>query len=577
MMWNQRCLGNGTVLGVLALLMLGVTAGCVDKIRRGQSPDNSLLNLSDESDTKFIGRVCGVRGLRPTQVEGIGLAVGLEGTGSEPAPSGQKDYLVRDLRTSKLTENAKAAIASKNTAMVLVRGWIPPAARKGDPIDLEVIVPPRSETESLKYGQLLKTDLRPFAPLGRSVKLGKVMGKAKGPILVNSVFESSTDKQAETKGVILGGGTIGFDRELSLVVNTEDSTVKLTRAIAHAINQRYSTYSGNSLEETANPVTDRVVELVVPNEYEYNIGRFVQSLQAMAYGESNSERVARLKDLERRISEPTTSRRAAIELEAIGKDGLTTLKQAMQHPDFEVRFYVSESLAYMGESDGINVLKIAAESEPAFRWHALTALASLDNAESKAALKWLLDVESAVTRYGAFKALKACCPDDPKIRGTLLSDEFYFHYIPSDASSMIHFARSRRPEIVVFGNDRVAEDFIFVQAGLTVRAIDRDRVRVIRYDPVEGEIRLTCSSSITELIKTLTRFNIDYATLLELCQEADGSGTLNSRLVVDAAPRIGSKSMSDSVTQNEELSDKYISNDVPGLFADQSESTESLE
>ena len=362
-----------------------------------------------------------------------------------------------------------------------------------------------------------------------------------------------------------------------MVVNTEETSVKLTRSMAHAINQRYSTYAGNSLEECANPVTDRIVELVVPNEYDYNIGRFIQSLQAMAYDESNSERIARLKDLDRRISEPATARRAAIELEAIGKDGVTILRQALQNPDFEVRFYVSESLAYIGESDGINNLKIAAESEPAFRWHALAALASINNAESKTALKWLLDVESAVTRYGAFKALKACSPDDPKIRGTLLSDEFYFHYIPSDASSMIHFARSKRPEIVVFGNDRVAEDFIFVQAGLTVRAIDRDRVRIVRYDPIDGEVRLTSSSSITELIKTLTRFKIDYSTLLELCREADGSDTLNSRLVINAAPRVGSKSMKDSVSQNNELSDKYISSDIPGLFADQVDSTDSLE
>lgn len=578
MMWMERIqirnCGFCFSVCLLSVAIVIVMSGCVDKIRRGQSPDDSLLNLSGDPDTSFIGRVCGVRGLRPAPVEGVGLAVGLDGTGSDPAPSSQKDYLVSELKTSELSKTIKSAISSKNTAMVLVRGLIPPAARKGDPIDLEIITAPKTDTESLKYGQLLKTELRPMAFLNRSVRQGSVLGKAQGPILVDSVFESSNDKQAETRGVILGGGTVGFDRDLALVVNSEETSVKLSRSIAHSINDRYSTYTGNSREETANPVTDRIVQLQVPQEYEHNIVRFIQSLQAMAYGESTSQRVARIKDLERRISDPSTARRAAIELEAIGKDGVTVLRQALKNPDFEIRFYVSEALAYMGESGGINHLKTAAESEPAFRWHALAALASLNNAESKNALKWLLNVESAVTRYGAFKALRACCPDDPKIDGVFLSNEFHFHYIPSDASSMIHFSRAKRPEIVVFGNERVAEDFIFVQAGMTARAIDRDRVRIVRYDPVDGEVRLTCSSSITELIKTLTRFKVDYSTILEMCREADGSGTLNSRLVVNAAPRVGSKSMKDSVSQNEELSDKYISSDVPELFADEAESAE---
>lgn len=554
--------------GTIAILF----SGCRNVVRRGQSPDESLLKFSNDADTNFIGKVCGVRGLRPAQIEGIGLVVGLDSTGSNPKPSGQKDYLLRELKINSTTDNAKSALKSKNTSMVMIRGLIPPGARIGDIIDLEVIAPPNSDTTSLKYGELLKTDMRPMSPVTRSVKLGNVQGKAKGRVLVDGLFESSTDDSHLLRGRILGGGVVKADRDLTLVVHSENTSVKVTRSIAHSINQRYNKISKDGRDDVAKPVTDRIIQLAVPHEYQHNLGRFIQSLQAMAYSETQEERASRLKDLDRRLSDATTAKRAAIELEAIGADSEPILREAIQHPDFEVRFYVAETMAYMGFADGVPHLKQAAESEPAFRWHALTALASIDSNVAVQALKSLLDLPSAETRYGAFRALQACCPDDSRISGKLLGDEFYFHDVSTDADGMVHFARTRKPEIVVFGNDHVADDFLFVEAGLTVKAIDDSRARVIRFDPIDGETRFTCSSSISELIKTLARFGVDYTTLLELCREADANDTLNSRLVINAAPRIGSKSMDDSVGSNSrdstERSERYISHPVPNLFSD---------
>ena len=553
---------------LVAVLGFSFFAGCGSVIRRGQSPDDSLLRLNEKNGvTTFIGDTCGVKGVRPGRIEGIGLAVGLEGTGSEPAPSGQKDYLLRELKNNKSTENARKALASDNTSMIMVRGLIPAGAKKGDRIDLQVTAPPKSKTTSLKYAELLKTDLRPMAFLSRSVKLGNVFGFAKGPILVDSLFEASTDDQHNLRGVILGGGVLKDDYPLSLVVRSEESKVKVTRSIAHSLNERYTTSTPGGIENTAKPITDRIVEILVPDEYEHNLGRFIQAIQAMAVNESEAGLAKRLDDLDRRISEVDTSQRAAIELEAIGQLGVPILKRAMSHPDFEVRFYVAEALAYLGHGDGIEHLSLAAETEPAFRWHALTALASLGNTEATVALRQMFDLPSAETRYGAFRALQAASPSDRSIQGKLLSEEFYLHDITSDADGMIHFSRTKRPEIVVFGNQKVSKDFIFVQPGITVRAIDKDRASIVRFDPLDGKIKLTCSTEIAELIKSLSRFGLDYTTILEMCQEADSNDTLNARLVINAAPRIGSKSIRDSVVSGEK-SEKYVTQTAPDLFAD---------
>ena len=568
--WTTRIL-VATLLTVFASAVIS-SIGCVNPIRRGQSPDQSfskLANKKDESNTTFIGDVCGVRGLRPVVVEGLGLVVGLDGTGSNPGPSEQKDYLLRELKAHKSTSSAKEALKSPNTSMVLVRALIPAAAKKGDKIDVEVSTVPKSDTKSLKFGKLLTSDLRPVAASGRHVRFGHIAAKSKGQILVDSMFASREDEETLASGRILGGATIKEDRELSLVVNSEETSVKLARIIAHAINQRYSASTADRQENVAHPITDRVIELQIPESYQHNLGRFIQALQAMPYGEKVEDRLARLDELERKIIDPSLARRAAVELEAIGEEAVPALERALKNPDFEVRFHVAEALAYLGETAGIPHLKLAAESEPAFRWHALTALASIDKPSAKEAMMSLFNVQSAETRYGAFRAIKASQGSRGSMSGALLADDFYLHEVDSKVDGMIHFSRTKQPEIVIFGNDQaVASNFMFVEPGLTIRAINADRIQITRFDPIDGKTNFSCSTQAADLIRTMSRLGADYTTILEMFREADSGDTLAGRLVINAAPKIGSKSMSDSVNSESERSEKYIAAPAPELFSD---------
>lgn len=573
--WSTRTIVVA-MLGVAVCVSVSST-GCVNPIRRGQSPDQSFAKLSakkDESQTKFVGDVCGVKGLRPVRVEGIGLVVGLDGTGSNPGPSEQKDYLLRELKARKSTGSAKEALKSPNTSMVLVRALIPAAARKGDKIDVEVSTVPKSDTRSLKFGNLLSSDLRPVAAAGKAVRFGHIAARTKGLVLVDSMFESREEEATLLSGRILGGATVKEDRELTLIVNSEETSVKLARSIAHSINQRYSATTADRRENVAHPVTDRVIELQIPKRYEHNLGRFIQALQAMSYGEKVEDRLARLDELERKIVDPTLARRAAIELEAIGEEAVPALERALKNPDFEVRFHVAEALAYLGETAGIPHLKLAAESEPAFRWHALTALASIDKPNARDTLTSLFNVQSAETRYGAFRAIKASQGNRGSMSGTLLADDFYLHEVDSKVDGMIHFSRTKQPEIVIFGNDQaVASNFMFVEPGLTIRAINSERIQITRFDPVEGKTNFSCSTRASDLIRTMARMGADYTTILEMFREADSGGTLAGRLVINAAPKIGSKSMSDSVNSESERSEKYIAAPAPELFSDIDDST----
>ncbi len=353
----------------------------------------------------------------------------------------------------------------------------------------------------------------------------------------------------------------------------------MARSVAHSINQRFTTFGEDGRQGVATPKTDRVIELLIPPDYEHNIGRFFQVLMNIAIDESPDERVNRLDRLDREINDPTTAQRAALRLEAIGDEGVPTLKRALRHPDLEVRFQAAHALAYMGAADGVNILQNAAQSEPAFRWHALAALATVDDSTARTALENLMNVDSAETRYGAFRALQARSPGDRLIAGSWLAGDFHFHVIPSTADPMLHFSRSKRPEIVLFGEQQtVGDDFLYVEAGLTVQAIANDRVQVIRFLPSEGEIRTSCSSEIRDLIQTLADTGVDYTTLVKMFRDSANRKSINTRMVVNAVPRIGSQKRDLQAGEvAPERSERYVAEPLPGLFSDGSEPVSTLD
>ena len=67
--------------------------------------------------------------------------------------------------------------------MVLVRGYLPPGVRKGDHIDIDITVPPRSETTDLEGGWLMPTRLTEMAVLEGRLQTGHDRGMAQGQVL----------------------------------------------------------------------------------------------------------------------------------------------------------------------------------------------------------------------------------------------------------------------------------------------------------------------------------------------------------------------------------------------------------
>lgn len=564
---SERKLGRRMFLcGSLAIMS---AAGCQNITRRGQSPDDSVSMLAETSarGTKYVGQYTGVWGLNYASIEGVGLAGNLDGTGSNPAPGWQVEHLIKELKAREDIVNPKSLIASENSSLVLVKGHLPPGIRKGENFDLEIRTLPKSETSSLFGGQLSRSRLRTMALLGRRVREGHVLGVAQGTILIDSLFESRQDQSNHVRGRVLGGGIALEDRPLGLTVRTDGHTFRQATSIAHAINQRFTTIENKGRVGVAKAKTDKLIELLVPRQYRLNVGRFVQIVQNTAFDESVSARVERLSQLERELADPALCATAAARLESLGKEAIPTLTRALRHPELEIRFHAAHALAYIGDSTGVEELQKTAEIEPAFRWHALTALASLEDESAGDALASLMHLESAETRYGAFRSLKARSPYDPIVRGEELGSEFSFHIISSKTEPMIHIARSKSPEIVLFGEGQtVSDDILYVESGLTIKGDGKGNVRIIRYLPRKGEQRKVCSTLLSDLIPSLCESGCSYSMLIRMLRDASQNDMLETRLVVDAVPKRRRKYLGDSESVETERSNRYISGPMPDLF-----------
>lgn len=547
-------------------------AGCQKLIGRGQSPDSSpLVQLYDDnvSKTKYIGDICGIYGLNFAKVDGIGLAVGLDGTGSAAKPGSQRDQLIRDLEINKKVDDPKALLKSDNTELVLMYGLLPPGIRKGETFDLKVTVLGNSDATSLENGTLLISRMRPLRRMGKGVRQGHVTALGKGGIVIDATFDARQDQSKQLHGVILGGGKALEDRPLGLAIRTDDFTPKTTTQISRAINSRFTAVSSHGRKGVAEPKTDKQIDLLIPDGYRLNVGRYLAVVKNIAYSEPVSDRINRMESLDREMSQPAQAGETALKLEAFGKEGIPALKRALRHQDLEVQFHAAQALAYSGHADGVDILVKAARDEPAFRWHAMTALASFDDVSAGNGLSELMHVESAETRYGAFRAMLARSANDPLVSGNWLAGDFHLHEIPSEASPMIHFSRAKRPEIVLFGhNQTIADDFLHVETGLTVRGNGNGTVSVNSYSSKYGEEKLVCSNKISDVIRTLAKLDYGYGSLMKMFRSANRSETLNTRLVVNAIPKLGrTYSPDESIGQlAPEKSERYVAEPLPELF-----------
>lgn len=537
---------------VLGLGMLG----CLNPQTRMQKPDDE----GKDGNVRVVGDVCGVA-LDESEVLGVGLVVGLNGTGGgAPPASNFRTLLENDLKRRNIRD-IKGMLDSPNNAMVIVTARIPAGVRKNDPLDVQVSLPEQSRCTSLQGGFLLECELRAYESAKRLVpkyqgpdhmKSGYVMVKAEGQILVgvNGTGKAAASERASDDsnpgdddlmkvGRIWGGGRSLVDPPLLLTLNADTQSARMAAAVAERIN---ATFPGNrqGREAIALASNKSLIMLGVPMHYRHDLMHYLAVVRAIPLDRTPPPEGAYRKKLAEQLLDPALCLQAAIRLEALGEDTAPALRLALSAPSPLSRFAAAQALAYLRKPICAEELSRLAREHPILRAHCLTALSSLNESACQMRLADLMRDKEPELRYAAFRGLHRLDDRHPDVTGVRLNESFWLHQVAADSAPMIHFLTTRRPEIVLFGDKQTfVPAFRFaVGAEFTVTADKDAQVCTIkRFSVKHGQPVRQCSLTAADVLKNLAEIGGSYADAVDLLQKADAASRLNCAVFHDALPR----------------------------------------
>lgn len=548
---------------------------------RAQSPDDEF---STKVETPLIGEYTTIAGLNLVKLQGVGLIVGLEGTGSDPPVSIYRSKMLEEMRRRDVPR-PNEMLRDPNTALVIVRAYLPPLVRKGDKFDVDVRLIQGDDAKSLRGGWLMACDLSEQAVIpGRGVLKGHVYARATGPVLISAGgADDGSRAGVMRRGRVLGGGVSLKDRDMMLYLRNDVRSSRNSARLANRIGERFYGYNRyGSREPLAEAKTDQKIELKILPSYRENFPRYLNVVRNIAFRESDVQRRVRMQKLQNELNEPRTSERAALQLEAIGIDAIPILKSALKNSMLEIRFHAAIALAYVGDASGLDVLTESARDEPAFRVFALAAMSTLDEADTHMALRELMNEDSAETRYGAFRALTTLDARDPFVRGEAINEEFMLHELDVDGQPMVHLTHWKKAEIVLFGRNLPLETPVALRAGgkiLITGKAGADVVTVSRFQVGRPEQRKLVPANLADVIRTTAELGANYPDIAEMLVQAEELGNLPGNLEIDALPEAGrvyyrSKSNRSGGSRTRIGSSKMAPNLYSGLTGDESEDDE---
>jgi flagellar P-ring protein precursor FlgI len=207
-----------------------------------------------------------VEGFRPNHLVGLGLVVGLAGTGDDASSVATRRPLAAMLKHLGTLIDPND-LKSKNVAVVTVTAELPPFARPGMPLD--VTVSSMGNAKSLAGGTLVETQLRGVDGGTYALAQGSL---TLGGFAVEGGSGSTQRKNHVTAGHIPGGGVVEREapgglpsEQVTLLLREPDFTT--AARIAAAINATFGHGSrvrdpGSVVVDVAGSWRGRTVELV---------------------------------------------------------------------------------------------------------------------------------------------------------------------------------------------------------------------------------------------------------------------------------------------------------------------------
>ena len=226
-----------------------------------------------EASAARIKDIAFIDGVRPNQLVGYGLVVGLSGTGDKSSAVYTTQSIANMLNKMGLKFDPKA-IKVKNTAAVLVTAELQAFSKPGSEID--VVISSIGDATSLQGGTLIATPLK-----GHD---GSVYAVAQGPLALAG-FSAGSDtvkvsKNHQTAAKIPGGAII--EKEIALdIANRQELYLSLRNpdfTTAERVARSVNDYLG--LRGVATAVDAGRIRLLVPEQFR-NVVVFISKVEGI--------------------------------------------------------------------------------------------------------------------------------------------------------------------------------------------------------------------------------------------------------------------------------------------------------
>jgi hypothetical protein len=468
--------------GALSLALLCAApialSGCSDpKHAVKVNPSKALVRDVPRPLLGTIGAEAAFRGVDPTLISGLGIVVGLAGTGgSDNLDPAVQTTMERELARGGVSSGGPIQnypgfegmtpaqfLRSPDVAVVIVEARVPPGAPEGTPFDVFVRKLPGSSVTSLEGGRLWTTEMRigPAAVFG-AVKTRKI-GEARGPIFINPFSEPSVAANGEvqitrTSGRILGGGKVTSPLQIEMVLDN-DSFAR-ARSVVGTINSRFPREPGDEgpiargRGNGGGTAGYQSIALRVPYAYRERSDEFLQLVRHMRVDPSLPEEWAR-SYVEALKTTPALAEDLRWCLQAIGRPALPFLSQLYDYSETGPRMAALKAGARLGDPRAAPpLIELAHKGTPAIQVEALRLLADMpSDPRVNLAMRELVDDTNLEVRIAAYEGLLKRNDQtvfSVRIGTDSLQPKFMLDLVPAKDPT-IYITQQGEPRIVLFG------------------------------------------------------------------------------------------------------------------------------
>ena len=434
-----------------------------------------------------IGSMAGLRNYEPLLVEGFGVVIGLDGTGSSELPTYLRERMLNHARQMGVGSSQTARdlpeeyagfarltperfLRSRDTALVAVQGFVPPGAAPGTRFDVLVSALPGTQTTSLAGGVLWTTELA-VGGADPEVGFAHPRAEASGPIYLEPYAQVSEalseldidEREHLRQAVVVNGGRATRSRSMELVLNQGSYTQ--TREITDRINERFPTEPGER-GQTANATSPTTIELQIPRRYRSRPGELMDLIAHTYIGGGVGFEQQRARHLGRVLeADVEQSRPVVLAWHALGRTVRPVVREYYEHEDLEVRLAALEAGARLEDERASEaLLELSGHEEASVRERVAGALVYLPRSlRGGQALGRLVDDDEASVRIAAYETLARQGNRDRMDRfvvGDGRRPKFVIDRVASERP-MVYVTPEQLPRVVIFGRDLALESPLY--------------------------------------------------------------------------------------------------------------------